>query len=139
MSRSSSSAGRRTALVSLAVAGCAAAAWAAWLGWDQTRDVHPDGSVTGPYEAWQVVGLVLALLVPAGWATLRGHARAVVVGTTAGLAVAAGYDWSDDASGLFMVGVTMLVIGSLAGTALVTAVINGVTGAVRGWGRRPAH
>ncbi|QNS05680.1 hypothetical protein [Streptomyces xanthii] len=139
MSRSSSSADRRPALVSLVVAGCAAAAWAVWLGWDQTRDVHPDGSVTGPYEAWQVVGLVLTLFVPACWATLRGHSRAAVLGTTAGLAVAAGYDWSDDASGLFMVGVTMLVMGSLAGTALITGIVNAVHGAAHGWGRRAAH
>ncbi|WP_159033143.1 hypothetical protein [Streptomyces fodineus] len=40
----------------LVLAGLSAAAWTAWLGWDQQRDAHPDGSTTGPYEAWQVIG-----------------------------------------------------------------------------------
>lgn len=37
------------------------ASWLGWLGWDQQR--NPDGS--GPYEAWQVVGLALTLTVVA--------------------------------------------------------------------------
>ncbi|MEV7556733.1 hypothetical protein [Streptomyces sp. NPDC089795] len=110
--------------VALALAVTAAAAWAAWLGWDQHRDVQPDGSETGPYEAWQVIGLGLTLLVPVCWAAYRGLAAgAVVVGVTAGLTVAAAYDWSDDASGLFVIGVGMVMVGSLAVTAGVCALI----------------
>lgn len=101
----------------------AMAAWAAWLGWDQRRDVHPDGSTTGPYEAWQVIGLVLTLLVPVYWAVSRGHTASAVLGTTAGLTAAAWYDWSDDASGLFVIGVGLVMIGGLAGTAAVSGVI----------------
>ncbi|MZD05310.1 hypothetical protein GTW43_09475 [Streptomyces sp. SID5785] len=120
----------------LAAAGLAAAAWAGWLGWDQTRDVHPDGTVTGPYEAWQVIGLVLTLLVPVGWAAARRHVPAAVLGVPAGLAVAAFYDWSDDSSGLFAIGVVLVALGTLAGTAVTTAVI---TAARSGGGRaRPA-
>ncbi|MEU7070019.1 hypothetical protein AB0B30_04355 [Streptomyces narbonensis] len=113
---------RRTFRVSAAfvTAAVAMAAWAAWLGWDQHRDVHPDGSTTGPYEAWQVVGLVLTLLVPVCWAAFRGHAVAGVVGTTAGLTVAAAYDWSDDASGLFLIGAILVMIGTLAVTSAVS-------------------
>ncbi|GAA2305854.1 hypothetical protein OKJ48_43400 [Streptomyces kunmingensis] len=107
----------------LVMAGISAAAWAAWLGWDQHRDVHADGSTTGPYEAWQVLGLVVTLLAPAVWAASRGHRAATVFGTTAGLTVAAYVDWSDDSSGLFAVGVALLMLGSLAATATVTAVI----------------
>ncbi|MET9495874.1 hypothetical protein [Streptomyces sp. NPDC006552] len=114
----------------LVMAGVAAAAWAAWLGWDQHRDTHPDGSTTGPYEAWQVAGLVVTLLIPAAWAASRGHRAAPVLGITAGLTVAAYVDWSDDSSGLFAVGVAMLMLGSLAATAAVTAVVAGL--------RRPA-
>ncbi|MFJ4524585.1 hypothetical protein ACIP4Y_27175 [Streptomyces sp. NPDC088810] len=101
----------------------AVAAWALWLGWDQQRDVHPDGSTSGPYEAWQVVGLVLTLLVPVYWAVSRGHTAGAVLGTTAGLTAAAWYDWSDDSTGLFAIGVGMVMIGSLAGTAAVSGVI----------------
>ncbi|MET7430922.1 MULTISPECIES: hypothetical protein [Streptomyces] len=93
------------------------------LGWDQRRDVHPDGSTTGPYEAWQVIGLVLTLLVPVYWAVSRGHSAGAVPGTTAGLTAAARYDWSDDAGVLFVIGVGLVTTGGLAGTAAVSGVI----------------
>ncbi|MDH6226466.1 hypothetical protein [Streptomyces sp. MJP52] len=103
----------------LLLAGVAAAAWAGWLGWDQERDVHPDGSSTGPYEAWQVIGLVLTLLAAVLRAALRRHYAGAVFGTAAGLAGAAWYDWSDDSSGLFAVGVFMITVTTLGVTALV--------------------
>ncbi|MER5732205.1 hypothetical protein ABT084_28380 [Streptomyces sp. NPDC002138] len=101
----------------------AMAMWGAWLGWDQHRDVHPDGSTTGPYEAWQVIGLGLTLLAPVYWAASRGHVAAAVLGTSTGLAVAAAYDWSDDSSGLYVVGVGLVLIGSLVVTGLVSLLI----------------
>ncbi|MFI8947843.1 hypothetical protein ACIGO6_15155 [Streptomyces sp. NPDC053750] len=110
----------------LVAAGLASALWAAWLGWDQRRDVRPDGSTTGPYEAWQVVGLVLTLLVPVCWAVVRRHAVGPVLGVTVGLTGAAFYDWSDDASGLFVIGVGMVMVGSFVATAVLAAVIESV-------------
>jgi hypothetical protein len=107
----------------LVLAGVSLAGWAAWLGWDQHRDVQPDGTITGPYEAWQVIGLVLTLLAPVYWAASRRYLAGAVLGTTAGLTVAAYSDWSDDSSGLFMVGVGMVMMGSLVVTAVVSAVI----------------
>ncbi|MFC0640953.1 hypothetical protein [Streptomyces griseoluteus] len=83
--------------------------------------MHPDGSTTGPYQPWQVIGLVLTLLVPVCWGALRCDARSVVVGTPVGLTVAAFYDWSDDPAGLFGVGVTLVLLGSVAATGTVTA------------------
>jgi hypothetical protein len=113
-------------LPGLVLAAVTAALWAAWLGWDQQRDVHPDGSTTGPYEAWQVIGLVLTLLVPVCWAAFRGYGAGAVRGVTAGLTVSAAYDWSDDAGGLFLVGAGMVMVGSLGATAALVAVINAV-------------
>ncbi|MEU1593092.1 hypothetical protein ABZ468_09535 [Streptomyces sp. NPDC005708] len=113
----------RQLLSILVLAGVSLAAWAAWLGWDQHRDVQPDGTTTGPYEAWQVIGLVLTLLAPVYWAASRPYIAGAVLGTTVGLTVAAYYDWSDDTSGLFMVGVGMVMMGSLVVTAIVSAVI----------------
>ncbi|MFC6599987.1 hypothetical protein [Kitasatospora paranensis] len=113
------------------------AAWAAWLGWDQQRDVHPDGSVTGPYEAWQVIGLVLTLLVPVCWAAARRHTVTAALGTTAGLTAAAWYDWSDDSSGLFAIGVGLVMVASLLVTTAVSAVIVSVTGDGRRDGSAP--
>src|SRR5690348_6509703 len=100
----------------LASAGAALALWAAWLGWDQQRDIQPDGASTGPYEPWQVIGLVLTLLAPVCWAAYRGHRAGAVLGTTTGLGVAAFYDWSGDGDGLFVIGVGLVVLGSLAAT-----------------------
>ncbi|MET8289225.1 hypothetical protein ACGFWD_04225 [Streptomyces sp. NPDC048448] len=106
----------------LLLAGVSLAAWAAWLGWDQHRDVQPDGTTTGPYEAWQVIGLVLTLLAPVYWAASRRYIAGAVLGTTAGLTVAAYCDWSDDSSGLFMVGVGSVTMGSLVVTAVITVI-----------------
>ncbi|MFJ9909734.1 hypothetical protein ACIRVK_44275 [Streptomyces sp. NPDC101152] len=102
------------------------AAFAAWLGWGQHYDVQPDGTSTGPYEAWQVIGLVLTLLVPVYWAASRRYVAGAVLGTTAGLTIAAYFDWSDDSTGQFMVGVGMVMMGSLAVTASATTVIASV-------------
>ncbi|MER5894644.1 hypothetical protein [Streptomyces sp. NPDC001876] len=113
-----------TAILVLAV--MTLAVWAAWLGWDQHRDVQPDGSETGPYEAWQVIGLVLTLLAPVYWAASRRYLAGAVLGVPLGLTVAAAYDWSDDSSGLFMVGVLMIMMGSLVVTGVATAVIASV-------------
>jgi len=111
----------------LVLAGVSMALWAAWLGWDQHRDVHQDGSTTGPYEAWQVIGLVLTLLAPVCLAAFRNYVAAAVLGTSAGLTIAAYYDWSDDSSGLFVVGVGLVMMGSLVGTTVVSAVITAAT------------
>ncbi|MFC9270082.1 hypothetical protein ACFTXJ_20180 [Streptomyces zhihengii] len=111
------------AVATVILALTSAALWAAWLGWDQHRDVHPDGSTTGPYEAWQVIGLVLTLLAPLYWAAARRHVTGAVLGITAGLTAAAYIDWSDDASGLYMIGVIMVALGSAAATALTALAI----------------
>ncbi|MFE9779381.1 hypothetical protein ACFYPA_14610 [Streptomyces sp. NPDC005775] len=107
----------------LALAVMALAAWAAWLGWDQHRDVQPDGSETGPYEAWQVIGLVLTLMAPVYWAASRRYIAGAALGVPVGLTGAAYYDWSDDYSGLFMVGVGMIAVGSLVATSVASAMI----------------
>ncbi|MFG2945690.1 hypothetical protein [Streptomyces adustus] len=116
----------------LASAGAALALWAVWLGWDQQRDIQPDGTSTGPYEAWQVIGLVLTLLVPVCWAAYRRHRAGAVLGTTTGLALAAFHDWSDDGDGLYVIGVGLVVLGSLAATAAVSSVVRAVAARERG-------
>ncbi|UJV41930.1 hypothetical protein [Streptomyces sp. AMCC400023] len=115
-------------LPTLVTAVSALALWALWLGWDQHRDLHPDGSSTGPYEAWQVIGLVLTLLGPVYWVASRRHITSAVAGTTAGLTVAFYLDWSDDASGLYGVGVTMVMLGTIAVTTGVSFLIAALRG-----------
>ncbi|MEW1700494.1 hypothetical protein [Streptomyces sp. NPDC091278] len=113
--------------VTAATAVVAVAAWAAWLGWDQHRDVHPDGSVSGPYEAWQVAGLVLMLLVPVCWAAHRRQVVAAAFGTSAGLTLASAVDWSDDSSGLFVIGVGMVALGTLGAAFAVGSLVTALT------------
>ncbi|MFJ6543528.1 hypothetical protein ACIQMP_23175 [Streptomyces sp. NPDC091385] len=115
-------------LAILALTATSIALWAAWLGWDQHRDVHPDGSTTGPYEPWQVIGLVLTLLVPVCWAAYRRYFLAAILGTPVGLAIASFYDWSDDDSGLFVIGVGLVAAGSLVASLVVTALVGTMFG-----------
>ncbi|WP_299527628.1 hypothetical protein [uncultured Streptomyces sp.] len=131
---------------SLMPTGAALAAWAVWLGWDQQRDLHADGSTTGPYAPWQVAGLVLTLLAAVYASASRGRVVAAVLGTTAGLAAASFYDWSDDDSGLFVIGVAMVAGTALSATSLVAPLIarwrdrgnHRPTGAAR-WYRMPGE
>ncbi|WP_201300566.1 hypothetical protein [Streptomyces sp. HF10] len=103
----------------------AAGLWAGWLG----------GTESGPYGVWQVAGLVVSLLVVVCWAALRRHTVATVAGTTIGLTLAAWCDWSDDSSGLFAVGVAMVMVGSLGATGLVCALVGVVAPGARRAGR----
>ncbi|MFJ7152402.1 hypothetical protein ACIQVT_30130 [Streptomyces sp. NPDC100445] len=116
----------RRFLAVLLTAVAAATAWAAWLRRDRGYGVRADGTTTGPYEPWQVAGLVLTLLVSVVWSAARGHVVGAVAGTTAGLTVAAYLDWSDDATGLFAVGVALVMLGTLAATTVVAVVVHAV-------------
>ncbi|GAA4104594.1 hypothetical protein [Actinomadura miaoliensis] len=105
--------------------------WAAWLGWDQHMDELPDGSVRGPYEAWQVIGLVGVLLVIGVVVARRVSAVAAVLGATLGMTAAAAYDWSDDASGLWVIGAGLVMLGTFVVSLFVAVLARFV--------RRPAH
>ncbi|GAA3236896.1 hypothetical protein [Actinocorallia longicatena] len=118
--------GERAALAYLVAALFSAAGWAAWLGWDQEYDVRPDGGTEGPYQPWQVVGLVLTLGVVVVLSSWRLHGPGTVAGTATGLAVASFRDWSDDDSGLFIVGVMMITVGALAVSGLAALVVSAV-------------
>ncbi|MFI6506391.1 hypothetical protein ACIBCT_02200 [Streptosporangium sp. NPDC050855] len=109
--------GVRTGVI-LAVA--SAVNYLAWLGWDRQRDVAPDGTVSGPYQTWQVAGLVIVLGILAVVAGRRGHP---VLGTAA-VAVVTWLAWSVDAalsddSGLWVVGSLLLLPALLLGVGLV--------------------
>ncbi|ROO90879.1 hypothetical protein EDD29_8620 [Actinocorallia herbida] len=110
----------RNAAPFLLLALAAAANWAAWLGWDQRYDTAPDGSVSGPYQAWQVAGLVVVLAALLIGGAVRFGALAAF-GPTLGMFAAVVYDWSDDDSGLWAVGASMVVLGMFFATLLVVA------------------
>ncbi|GAA2096139.1 hypothetical protein GCM10009759_25090 [Kitasatospora saccharophila] len=102
-------------------------AWAAWLGWDGERDVAPDGTVSGPYQVWQVLGLVLTVGAAVCWSAHRGRPLAAVAGSTAGLTGAAGVDWAGDGDGLFVVGAALVAVGALVVGGLLAAATGALT------------
>ncbi|WBB63885.1 hypothetical protein O7599_15770 [Streptomyces sp. WMMC500] len=115
-------------LLSLALLTAAAGgAWAAWLGWDQERGGEAEAG-GGPYAAWQVGGLVGTVLVAVVVVAYVRHFVPAVLGSTAGLTFASYHDWSDDNSGLFAVGVALILMGTFVGSALVAVAV----GALRG-------
>jgi hypothetical protein len=116
-------------LTALALALFAAAMWFAWLGWDHEYYLV-DGVAQGPYRAWQVIGCgvtIVTATVAAYLSVPRASAIFVLAGAAAaGFAVPWAYDASGDDTGLWLVGLVMLVIGGglgLSGLLLVTDVL----------------
>ncbi|WP_407444221.1 hypothetical protein [Rhodococcus sp. (in: high G+C Gram-positive bacteria)] len=115
----------RTVPVLIAVAVASALSWLAWLGWETGYRELPDGSVEGPYSTVQVIAcaVTVAAVVVAGCLALRGSrggAAAVIVTATSAFAVMWARDASsDDASGLWVVGLVLLVLGMTAGLSVV--------------------
>jgi len=109
----------------LLVAG-SAAAYAGLLGWDQTKDVKAGtGELTGPYQAWQVVSLIVVLLGLAAWAASRRDPQLVFV-VPASLVLCWSADLflggvDDGGQGLWPLGLLFLTIASSAVAALLLA------------------
>lgn len=108
----------------------------AWLGRAEAKDFGRDS-----YQPWQVMGLVLVLgviAVVAGW---RRHPWVAAVVTTLVMTVS----WSIDAfndppefnDGLWLIGASMVAIGTFCGVWLVAYATSGVTEG--GWGRRKSR
>ncbi len=110
------SAGHRlggAALVGGLVAAATLATWWAWLGWDTEYQVDPVTEVaSGPYEAWQVVGCGLTLVLLAAGASLWTHPWLVAATLTLSFTLV----WSvqaasSDDTGLWAVGALLLLVG----------------------------
>ncbi|MER5623990.1 hypothetical protein ABT061_23430 [Streptosporangium sp. NPDC002544] len=109
-----------TAWIGVALAAASLLNYLVWLGWDRERVVEPDGSLSGPYEPWQVVGLVACLGI---LAVLAGRLGLPKIGTIS-VAGVMWLCWSIDAavsddSGLWAVGAVMLLPAVLLGVGLV--------------------
>ncbi|RCG33133.1 hypothetical protein DQ384_01450 [Sphaerisporangium album] len=91
-----------------------------WLGWHRPKILQPDGGQTGPYEPWQIAGLVIvlaALGVAAGLSRRPVLSTVVVAGVT-WLAWTADAATSDD-SGLWAVGALLMLPALFLGVGLV--------------------
>jgi hypothetical protein len=110
---------RPTALLGAAL--LSVLAWVAWLGWDQEYQVDPaTGIASGPYEAWQVVGCVLTLLVAAVVAGVAARAVVAAAWVTVPFTVC----WTvsaarGDDTGLFAVGALLIAVGLYLGSLAV--------------------
>ncbi len=101
-------------VTSVALAAFAAAMWFAWFGWDDV-----------PYAPWQVVGCGVAVVVASVAALVRARRGVVLLAAaaTVGFAVPwAVYAASTDDSGLWAVGLVMLLAGSFIGLVVVLTV-----------------
>ncbi len=114
----------RLPAAALALAVFAALMWLAWLGWDD--DYYTvDGVQQGPYRAWQVIGCGLSICVGAVAALVRARRGAVLLAAAAsvGFAIPWGvYAASTDDSGLWVVGLVMLLGGSFIGLVVLLTV-----------------
>ena len=99
---------------SVALALFAAAMWFAWFGWDDV-----------PYAAWQVIGCGLSICVAAVLALVRAGRGAVLLAAAAALGFVvpwAVYAASTDESGLWVVGLVLLLGGSFIGLVVLLTV-----------------
>lgn len=115
----------RVGLAALGLAVFAALMWGAWLGWDDDYYLV-DGVQHGPYRAWQVLGCGACVAVGAvlaqAWARTSG-AVVLTLAATGGFAVPwALYAASTDDSGLWVIGLVLLLAGSIIGLVLVLTV-----------------
>ncbi len=104
------------------------ACWWVWMAWDHSYQTDSaTGTVSGPYQAWQVIGCVVCLVALGIAATARLPARFVV--PIMSLMFTAVWSWtatSSDDSGLWVVGALLVFVGMLVGTGVVSGLTNAV-------------
>lgn len=104
-----------------------AGAWFAWMGWDQEYWVNTaTGTAHGPYEAWQVIGCGISLIVIAVAASWGRHWRSVLL-----LPPSFTVAWSvtaarEDMTGLWVVGAILVLTGISVGAAVILGATAGV-------------
>lgn len=115
--------GSRRETVAAGVIGVVSAGlYLAWLGWDQDYDIDPvTGVVSGPYETWQVVGVVACLGVVALVAGRLGLRTVCRVAMPVAFALCFAVDGITDANsdGLWGVGAALTFGAAWAGANLV--------------------
>ncbi|MET7669683.1 hypothetical protein [Micromonospora luteifusca] len=114
--------GTRALFGGVFLAAATVGSWLLWLGRDTEYTVDAQtGATSGPYEPWQVVGLVLTLVVLAALAGTRLSPWLVAPVMT--VAVTAVWTWqaaSRDDSGLWAVGAVLVLLGMAVGSTLVS-------------------
>lgn len=108
--------------------------WLGWMGWDTRYDIDPvTQQQSGPYEAWQVIGSAISLLVVLVGALLL-RVRPVVASVAMTVTFTA--SWvsaavTRDDSGLHLVGALLLLLGLAAATTIVSVITLAIRSAAR--------
>jgi hypothetical protein len=112
----------RSTVGTVGVAGVTVLIWWLWLGRDTGYQTDPVTGVTsGPYEAWQVAGCVLCLTALAVLGALFLSPWLVTAAITLAFTVAWGsVAAADDPTGMWAVGAMMVLVGTAAGSALLS-------------------
>ena len=129
----------RVILTLAALAAVSAGAWFAFLGWGQEY-YEVDGVAQSPYRPWQVIacGAVIVLACTAAFCSLRRVWLLAVIPVVAVVAFAVPWAaWaSQDDTGLWVVGLLLLLMGGTMGLTAWLAVGYGVVEAIRAFRRR---
>lgn len=108
-------------------------AYLAWLGWDQTKEHGVDGYLHGPYQWWQITGLVITVVALASIGGRLVHpllpAFAISVVLTLSWSIDAATDPGMENDGLWPITSVQIAIGSFVGVYFVSA-------AAESWTRR---
>ena len=108
------------ALWFLGLAAVAAGDYLLWLGWHRQKHLNSAGTLSGPYETWQVLGVVAVLAAAVVLAARRRHwvaTAAVPITATVVFSIEAATDSLAD--GLWPVGALLLLLFASLGTWLV--------------------
>jgi hypothetical protein len=112
----------------LLAAALSVATWWLWLGWDEEYQFDASGVASGPWEAWQVIGVAVTLGLIAGLAALRTSFLLVTPAVTIPFTVT----WSmhaaaRDETGMWGVGAILILGGAGLGTGAVAGIVNAVS------------
>jgi hypothetical protein len=127
----------RRGIAVTALALVAAAMWFAWLGWDHTYYVV-NGVAQGPYRAGQVIGCGLAVALAAVLAHLWVREKVALLFLAAAADVGFAIPWAVDAagadeSGLWVVGLLLLLVGGGVGLLCVLTLTEAILTIRRRW------
>ncbi len=115
-------------VVALLVGLATLANYVGWLGWDQQRNVGWNQQ-PGPYETWQIVGLVAVLVVIAAVAGWRGRASAGAASATVVMTLCFAIDAASEPAqyndGLWPVGALLVAGGTFVGVKFVATCADG--------------
>ena len=131
------------------VAGTVAATTALYvslLGWHTEMELSPNGECSGPYEAWQVMGVAMGLALVVGVAAWHRHAWPSAISCVLCLTVLWSYDSATvndqcrAGANLWPLGAALLFTGSALGLGMIAGVASYVRTVLRrrSMGRSPS-